>query len=1199
MVFSLVFSQNTEIKLSATGALISDPYNYCSSETLNLEVDDYASTTVGSSVTLPASTFNTIYNNTTGELPVPFNAAASITEKFSLPINLDFNFKFFNKTYTRVVVGSNGRLLFSNDARLDDLNDTSNFIDRTLIAPLVLLPSPQYNRVYKTGDLTREIKMAQIFAGFTKLRINPATGAYKYKKFDNGTNKGILIIFQSVIRNNGSGAYYGQFTNRVILFDDGRVVLNVKEEVPGPLYNAILGMQNEDGNEAIIPGNPPNPIYNNGLWTSFGTDAFVIKTGDIRTPTYSWELDRNNDGTIDQTWSSRVFPSYSPVSDIEKLSVKVTFLETPEVKISQVLFKKIKTPIIQGILHCSYEMSVTSATYDPTLRYTWYRVGSATAVGNGQIFSIHRQGGTMGDYYVKVTKFDGSPICPGADESNRLTYNKQQFPALIATSYCVTDNSLTSSPTKIVNLYTQFYPQYDPASGLEPYGIVFSTSSGIVSDPANFSLSANTPVNLQFAVTDITGASCYNGPLSLYYVGMPPAKTISLCASVTTYNLKLAFENPTYPTSYIYNYTYVDNGSTADGSAIDVTRKVNVRTSVAGCFTNTVVDFVLGATVTLPNVPMQERCAGSDTNANRFDFNLIKNTLDPTNQYDVKFYAKSTNQEIVPVTSSPTTIPNLNTEGYFWSALNGDYVIYAKVVDRADPSCFSISNDIILRVYTKPTLLVTSIPKSNCQGNSVFNLTQIPSTLTNASSPITVALEYYSTNGTLLAGSEITNYDADVSGQTPYVKVIYNVSCSDIIPFNLTYNPKPVAITTPILICAETTYSLQQFKDKVTSNSAQYTFTDLTDSPLPNVFYLNSLPLTVDFLIKDKTTGCVSDPQAVTFVKGTNSVLIKNETDYVLCDTDFDGKTTFNLDSKKNDFTLGGIGLFEYFKDASFTQSIGSSYPNETAFVQTVYVKITLPGFCPSTGKIHLKVNTPTRSTTLKDKYDICYGESLTIYGGSDGSGLSQNDAWEYNIDGVISNDENLYLENPKPGNYIVKLTNRNGCSYTHNFTISDENQPKIEVINQTNNSIEVIASGGTKPYRYYFNGIPQTSNILQNPTESSYEIQVESATGCFGPPKTIYFIKINNAFTPNGDGMNDTWKIENLDKMQEVSIVIINRNGTKVFESTNPSKSEWDGKSNGRELPTSSYWYVVTWFDAVTQKNEQRQGWILLKNRN
>ena len=229
LVFSLGFSQNTEIKLSATGALISNPYHYCASETLNLEVDDDASTTVGSSVTLPASTFNSIYNDTTGEQPVPFGSGP-ITEKFSLPINLDFNFKFFNKTYNRLVVGSNGRLLFSNDARLDDLNDAANFIDKTLLTPRVLLPSPEYNKIYKTGDLTREIKMAQIFAGFTKLRVNAATGAYKYKKFDNGVNKGILITFQSVVAHNGSGLDYGAFTSRIILFDDGRVVLNVKDK---------------------------------------------------------------------------------------------------------------------------------------------------------------------------------------------------------------------------------------------------------------------------------------------------------------------------------------------------------------------------------------------------------------------------------------------------------------------------------------------------------------------------------------------------------------------------------------------------------------------------------------------------------------------------------------------------------------------------------------------------------------------------------------------------------------------------------------------------------------------------------------------------------------------------------------------------------------------------------------------------------
>ena len=119
------------------------------------------------------------------------------------------------------------------------------------------------------------------------------------------------------------------------------------------------------------------------------------------------------------------------------------------------------------------------------------------------------------------------------------------------------------------------------------------------------------------------------------------------------------------------------------------------------------------------------------------------------------------------------------------------------------------------------------------------------------------------------------------------------------------------------------------------------------------------------------------------------------------------------------------------------------------------------------------------------------------------------------------------------------------------------------------------------------------------NPTASSYEVQVESATGCLSEPKTIYFIKINNAFTPNADGINDVWKIDNLDKMQNVSVIIVDRYGNKVFESTDNARVEWDGKQFGRSLPTSTYWYTAVWFDPVTQKSEQRQGWILMKNRN
>src|SRR5690606_2688210 len=202
-------------------------------------------------------------------------------------------------------------------------------------------------------------------------------------------------------------------------------------------------------------------------------------------------------------------------------------------------------------------------------------------------------------------------------------------------------------------------------------------------------------------------------------------------------------------------------------------------------------------------------------------------------------------------------------------------------------------------------------------------------------------------------------------------------------------------------------------------------------------------------------------------------------------------------------------------------------------------VRITVPGYCPSIVNIDLDVNTPTKSTTLLDTYFICFGESATIDAGS------ENVSWQWS-----TGETGQTVSISEAGNYSVILTNAEGCSYTHNFVVSDENQPKIEILNQTNNSIEVIASGGVQPYRYYFNGVPQNSSVLLNPTEPYYEIQVESSTGCLGPPKTVYFIKINNAFTPNGDGKNDIWKVENLDKMESVSLVIVDRWGSKVFES-------------------------------------------------
>jgi gliding motility-associated-like protein len=67
----------------------------------------------------------------------------------------------------------------------------------------------------------------------------------------------------------------------------------------------------------------------------------------------------------------------------------------------------------------------------------------------------------------------------------------------------------------------------------------------------------------------------------------------------------------------------------------------------------------------------------------------------------------------------------------------------------------------------------------------------------------------------------------------------------------------------------------------------------------------------------------------------------------------------------------------------------------------------------------------------------------------------------------------------------------------------------------------------------------------------------------------------VPNAFSPNGDGINDTWKIQYLESYPGATIDIFNRYGQKIFSSTGYN-TEWDGKFNGSPLPIGTYYYII-----------------------
>jgi gliding motility-associated-like protein len=96
------------------------------------------------------------------------------------------------------------------------------------------------------------------------------------------------------------------------------------------------------------------------------------------------------------------------------------------------------------------------------------------------------------------------------------------------------------------------------------------------------------------------------------------------------------------------------------------------------------------------------------------------------------------------------------------------------------------------------------------------------------------------------------------------------------------------------------------------------------------------------------------------------------------------------------------------------------------------------------------------------------------------------------------------------------------------------------------------------------------------------------SASGAASPNYTITYVNgtltitvappqitIPNTFTPNGDGINDTWDIKNIDGYPNCTVNIYNRWGAKVFSSIGYGKP-WDGRYNGGNLPVGTYYYII-----------------------
>jgi gliding motility-associated-like protein len=109
----------------------------------------------------------------------------------------------------------------------------------------------------------------------------------------------------------------------------------------------------------------------------------------------------------------------------------------------------------------------------------------------------------------------------------------------------------------------------------------------------------------------------------------------------------------------------------------------------------------------------------------------------------------------------------------------------------------------------------------------------------------------------------------------------------------------------------------------------------------------------------------------------------------------------------------------------------------------------------------------------------------------------------------------------------------------------------------------------------------PNSLTPLVNPTEETlYKLTVTTPKGCGTVADSVLVrvlgnVTIPNTFTPNGDGINDTWIIKGLSSYQNSKVNVYNRYGQLVFTSNGYSIA-WNGTINGRDLPVGTYYYTI-----------------------
>lgn len=238
-------------------------------------------------------------------------------------------------------------------------------------------------------------------------------------------------------------------------------------------------------------------------------------------------------------------------------------------------------------------------------------------------------------------------------------------------------------------------------------------------------------------------------------------------------------------------------------------------------------------------------------------------------------------------------------------------------------------------------------------------------------------------------------------------------------------------------------------------------------------------------------------------------------------------------------------------------------------------------------GKITLNIIEEDPSCTYMEDGSI---EVTALFGNP----YPTSPTYDYNWDGPVEDLQGANIEDLPQGDYLLEVTDWNGCSVDTLISLVAPSPIEVEYevaptecADETNGSVTLTSViGGTPPYvindefeQYYFDnlGVGPFVIVVEDNNLCVWSDTVEII------PVRISCLDIPNAFTPNGDGANDVWRLDHDEDgsndmylYPDAELTIFNRWGEVVYFTDDVLNEPWDGTYRGRDLPIDTYHYVL-----------------------